>query len=173
VDKIIGHKIVENNVSLVWCKVCTKHVHKIREGIRGKALNDLEKYIQGSGFVTKHTVFRHITKSDVHQKAVKLEWLESGDHACQGNRVSPQHLQPLDRFVFGPLRTYFEQEDFCLSKMKFSHVADMTNLFCGAYYKACAISNATASFGKSGICPYERNTCVLKYKNTEITYYRA
>jgi hypothetical protein len=79
VGEIIGHQVDDNNqVTLVWCKWCAKHADKLRGGMQGQALNDFEKYVQGSEFVTKHTVVRHITQSNVHKKAVELEQLESG-----------------------------------------------------------------------------------------------
>ena len=48
-------------VTKVWCKVCAKHVDALRRSmeIRGKAKEDAMKFVQGTTFVTKHTVTRH------------------------------------------------------------------------------------------------------------------
>ena len=69
-------------------------------------------------------------------------------------------LQPLDRCVYGPLSTYFENEVDNFQKLYPSRriqMYDMGRLFTAAYTKACTISNATSAFKKCGIWPFNRN----------------
>lgn len=86
------------------------------------------------------------------------------DYAAENNVVMhsvPPHmthrLQPLDRTVYGPLSTYYEQE---VDKFQKSHpgrriqMTDMSKLFRSAYEKACSVKNAVAGFAKCGIHPY-------------------
>ena len=58
-------------------------------------------------------------------------------------------LQPLDRCVYGPLSTYFENEVDNFQKLYPSRriqMYDMGRLFTAAYTKACTISNAASAF---------------------------
>lgn len=80
VSEIIG-RVTETQtdqsekVVKIWCKVCAKHAHKVRCSLRGKALHDFERYVQGTEFITKHTVMRHISDSSAHKTAAELEKL--------------------------------------------------------------------------------------------------
>ena len=49
-------------VGKVVCKLCTTYYQEIRQdsSIKGQAKNEVVTYINGTNFVTKHSVFRHI-----------------------------------------------------------------------------------------------------------------
>ena len=60
-----GYEEVDGLVSLMWCKLCRKHIQKIarEDKIRGKALSDLQRIAAGTNFTSKHTATRHINGS--------------------------------------------------------------------------------------------------------------
>ncbi|XP_019852802.1 PREDICTED: uncharacterized protein LOC109582507 isoform X4 [Amphimedon queenslandica] len=72
------------------------------------------------------------------------------------------HLtQPLDKGIFGPLKTYWNQE--CLRFMsenpgRIVTEYDFNPLFSKAWYKAMSISNIMAAFKTTGIYPFNRNS---------------
>ena len=57
--KTINERVM---VTKIWCKVCRPYIDKIKadKRIRGKAQKDIEAYVTGSSYVTKHTATRHI-----------------------------------------------------------------------------------------------------------------
>eukprot|EP00117_Sycon_ciliatum_P008181 scpid79301/ scgid10997/ len=67
----IGHDVErvggKDMVTKVWCKLCAKHSDKIRSSsqLRGKALADMLKFVEGTNYVTKHAVTRHLSASKV------------------------------------------------------------------------------------------------------------
>ena len=79
VDNIIGYKTIEAGgctyVYYVWCKVCARNKSSIMQhpNCKGKVKDSLKKYIEGTNFVTKHTVTRHILIGEGHRIAVRLE----------------------------------------------------------------------------------------------------
>lgn len=50
-----GRKIVHK----VWCKLCARHSNKIRKDLKGRSQREVDKYIAGTGFITKYTITRH------------------------------------------------------------------------------------------------------------------
>ena len=61
-------------VNFVYCKVCTKNKDAISSdpSWKGEAKKALLSFVDGTNFVTKHTVFRHLT-SKAHSIAVEAE----------------------------------------------------------------------------------------------------
>ena len=57
----------------VWCKTCRENGDQIRMDVRvwRKVLNDIKKYIEGTDFVSKHTVTRHL-ESNTHRIGLEL-----------------------------------------------------------------------------------------------------
>ncbi len=51
-----------SKVVKMWCKVCSKHIDKIKiDGrIRGVARVDIQSFAEGTKFVSKHTAQRHL-----------------------------------------------------------------------------------------------------------------
>ena len=49
-------------INKVWCKVCAKHIANIIKDsrIRGLAQKETQKFVEGTSFITKHTVQRHL-----------------------------------------------------------------------------------------------------------------
>lgn len=58
-----GYYQENNQVTKVWCKLCSKHTEKILKdpSIRGQAKKDVEIYAKGTIYVTKHTITRHLS----------------------------------------------------------------------------------------------------------------
>lgn len=107
VGKTIGHETDRDGefVTKVWCKLCAKHSFKILGKLRGQAQIDFMKYVDGSEFVSRHTVFRHINNSAAHNSAVELEKLareagtsnsasESGQASASGSAGTRAGTQP-------------------------------------------------------------------------------
>ena len=65
-NAIIGHKKVERNektfVNFVWCKLCAKHKNIILSNpcCKGSARTAIESYINGTNFVSKWNIERHL-----------------------------------------------------------------------------------------------------------------
>lgn len=63
VEHIFGYEVDAdtNKVCKVWCKCCAKYSEKIRRDnrLRGKAKEDVLKFVEGTTFITKWTVKRH------------------------------------------------------------------------------------------------------------------
>ena len=76
VEPVIGYVEKDECVERIWCKLCAKHDRKVSASLRGKALVDFHKYVEGTKFVSKHTVMRHIKNSSAHLAAVEFEKLE-------------------------------------------------------------------------------------------------
>ncbi|KAK6171761.1 hypothetical protein SNE40_018194 [Patella caerulea] len=76
----IGVKTDTNgHLTSVWCKLCAKHCEQVIKDtkIRGQAKSDVQKYICGTDFITKHNVMRHLG-SAAHKTAIEYEKLCSG-----------------------------------------------------------------------------------------------
>ena len=78
VSHVIGHtsefdQLNREIVVKVWCKLCAKHSEKIRKELRGRSVGEVDKYINGTDFITKYTVTRHL-RSQVHQSSLG-KWL--------------------------------------------------------------------------------------------------
>ena len=75
---LIGYKTIQKKektyVNFVWCKVCAKHKNALKSNpaCQGQAKIALQKYIEGTNFVSKHTVNRHLT-SKAHSIALETE----------------------------------------------------------------------------------------------------
>ncbi|CAM1308543.1 Uncharacterised protein at_DN2367, partial [Pycnogonum litorale] len=61
----------------VYCKLCARHINKIRSKLRGKALKDVFRYVEGTNYVSKYTVARHLD-GDSHAAAMDFERLVAG-----------------------------------------------------------------------------------------------
>lgn len=55
---IIGANIENDEVVSVWCEVCARHADRLHidPNIKGQARKDLDVYIMGTNFVSKHNV---------------------------------------------------------------------------------------------------------------------
>ncbi|KAK6192681.1 hypothetical protein SNE40_004112 [Patella caerulea] len=89
-----GRQLVIN----IWCKICARHHEKISRSqhLRGKTLTEFEKYVVGTTFISKHTVFRHLN-SKTHKAAIYFEKLlgtgndeavDIADHASKSSSTS-------------------------------------------------------------------------------------
>ena len=79
VENKIGYQIggpTNSQVVKVWCKTCSKHQAKIKSDLKGKALRDIEKYIEGTTFVTKWNITRHL-ETKAHEIGIKGVFLHS------------------------------------------------------------------------------------------------
>jgi hypothetical protein len=62
-----------------WCRICAKHNKQIRAilgstgKLKGVFERGLKQFVEGTNFVTKHTVMRHIEKSDAHKIGLECE----------------------------------------------------------------------------------------------------
>lgn len=58
----IGYKVIEESdvsyVNFVWCKLCAKNKDCVSQGpsVKGASRNVADVFIEGTNFVTKHTV---------------------------------------------------------------------------------------------------------------------
>ena len=65
-SSVIGHKTIEKDnktfVNFVWCKLCTKHKVVIlsNPSCKGSARIAVQSYINGTNFVSKWTIDRHL-----------------------------------------------------------------------------------------------------------------
>ena len=63
---VISYKSVNEDgkelVTKIWCHTCARHFDKIKadQRIRGQAKNELKTYVDGTTFITKHNVTRHL-----------------------------------------------------------------------------------------------------------------
>ena len=62
-------------VCQVYCKICAKHSDKLRGDFRtrGKAGDEIFKFVQATDFVSKWTLQRHLNHSKTHERAVRYE----------------------------------------------------------------------------------------------------
>ena len=69
--------------------------------------------------------------------------------------------QPLDRAVFGPMKTYMNSacDAWCLSNPgRAISIYDMADLIREAWLKACTPNNIISGFKVSGVWPFEKHT---------------
>lgn len=98
---------------------------------------------------------------------VSHKYLPTLEYASDNNVIfislaphTTHRTQPLDRRVYGPLKTYFEQ---AVSVFQRSHVGriisqfDVAKLFGEAYLKAVSPQNAVRGFESTGIWPTNRH----------------
>ena len=67
-------------------------------------------------------------------------------------------LQPLDRTVYGPMSTFFEQATDAFQKKNPGRrvvTGDKAKLFGNAYLRACTMNNAISGFAACGIHTYD------------------
>ncbi|ELT90404.1 hypothetical protein CAPTEDRAFT_202281 [Capitella teleta] len=57
---VVGFEQERDKVVKVWCKTCARYSNQIRCELKGKALQDAERYIVGTSFVTKFSIQRHL-----------------------------------------------------------------------------------------------------------------
>ena len=105
VEHVIGNTVNDGLVTKVWCKLCAKHSLKIRSEVRGQAACDIDQYITGTNYVSKHTIQRHL-HSKVHATAEELERLQHGSlasstsHSHAGTlEMLQQNCQKIKRFL--------------------------------------------------------------------------
>ena len=62
----IGYKTAEvkgrTYISLAWCKICARHSDKVLKDhrLKGNAKQEFLKFVEGTRFITKHTITRHL-----------------------------------------------------------------------------------------------------------------
>ena len=77
-DGIIGYKTINEGqrvcVNFVWCKVCQRNENALFQhpNCKGPVKKSVKSYIEGTNFVSKHTVNRHL-ESEGHRIAVQIE----------------------------------------------------------------------------------------------------
>lgn len=74
VGHIISHEVKNDSlgratVTKIWCKLCARHSDKIHSEVKGRSREEIDSYIVGTQFITKHTVLRHLG-SRTHSSAV-------------------------------------------------------------------------------------------------------
>ena len=86
---IIGHKTIKENecdyVNFVWCRVCARNKDFLLQdpSCKGEMKIAVLSYVNGTNFVTKHSVTRHLT-GKIHAKAL--------DHEGKKNKVDRLNL---------------------------------------------------------------------------------
>ena len=83
-EEIIGFEVAGNNVVAVWCKLCSKHIEKIKADntLKGKA-KDALNYTKKVTFVKKGNVDRHLASAG-HRIALSNESI-SANKNVNGN----------------------------------------------------------------------------------------
>ncbi|XP_011858253.1 PREDICTED: uncharacterized protein LOC105555822 [Vollenhovia emeryi] len=131
-------------------------------------------WINGPKFLEWLRHFVDITRPNPEKKVILVMdnheyhiFLEALEYATQHNVIFvslPPHtthrMQPLDRCVYGPFKTYFEQ---AVSVFQRSHVGriisqyEVARLFGEAYLKTASAHNAIKEFESTGIWPTNRH----------------
>ena len=70
-EKLEGKKVV----NFVWCKICARYKETILSRLKGSVKVSALAFIDGTNFVTKHSVTRHLDgkPGTCHQIALELE----------------------------------------------------------------------------------------------------
>lgn len=78
-DGEIGYRTDGDFVEFVWWKTCAKHIQKIESDsrLKGRAKAEIHKFAEGTNYVTKHTVCRHLNNSLAHEVGLSYERLEN------------------------------------------------------------------------------------------------
>lgn len=131
-------------------------------------------WINGPKFLEWLRHFVEVTRPTPERKVILVmdnheshKYLGALEYASQNNVIFvslPPHtthrMQPLDRCVYGPLKTYFEQ---AVSVFQRSHVGriisqyEVARLFGDAYMRAASAQNAISGFKSTGIWPTNRH----------------
>lgn len=79
---VLGYKTREGEngeklIDVVWCRTCSKHVNKIKANSKQSGAADIDAFVQGTSFVTRYTILRHIDKSKGHKLGLEYEDLEN------------------------------------------------------------------------------------------------
>lgn len=131
-------------------------------------------WINGPTFLEWLRHFVEVTRPTPDRKVLLImdnheshKYLAALEYASQNNVVFvslPPHtthrMQPLDRCVYGPLKTYFEQ---AVSIFQRSHVGrvisqyEVARLFGEAYMRAASAQNAINGFKSTGVWPTDRH----------------
>lgn len=131
-------------------------------------------WINGPKFLEWLQHFVEVTRPTPEKKFILIldnheshKYVEALEYARDNNVIFvslPPHtthrMQPLDRCIYGPFKTYFEQE---ISTFQRSHVGriisqyDVASLVGKAYLKAATAQNAVQGFKSTGIWPTDRN----------------
>lgn len=131
-------------------------------------------WISGPTFLEWLQHFVGITRPTIEKKVILVmdnhtshKYLPALEYASENNVIfislaphTTHRTQPLDRCIYGPLKTYFEQ---AVSVFQRSHVGriisqfDVAKLFGEAYLKAASPQNAVRGFECTGIWPTNRH----------------
>lgn len=99
-------------------KLCAKDSNKLKVEVRGQAAKDIEKYIVGTNYVSKHTIQRHIG-GRCHSIAAELERLSvapgstataTGDTGSRPTPVLPASQPSIDTALHNQAREACVQE---------------------------------------------------------------
>ena len=73
-EEIIGFEVAGNIVVAVWCKLCSKHIEKIKADntLKGKAKEGALNYTKKVTFVKKGNIYRHLASAG-HKIALSNE----------------------------------------------------------------------------------------------------
>ena len=77
-DGVIGYKTVSIDnrefVNFVWCKVCARNKDALlhHPNCKGPVKKAIQAYVDGTNFVTKHNVHRHLN-GEGHRIALEIE----------------------------------------------------------------------------------------------------
>lgn len=131
-------------------------------------------WINGPVFLEWLRHFVEITRPTAEKKVILVmdnhqshKYLDALEYASQNNVIflslaphTTHKMQPLDRCVYGPLKTYFEQEISAFQRGNPGRIIsqyEVARLFGAAYMKAASTHNAVKGFLCSGIWPANRN----------------
>ena len=121
----------------------------------------LEFFVQQVKPTEQRPVLLLVDNHESHRAVAVLEYALAHHMVMMSVPPHTTHkLQPLDRTVYGPLSTYFEQAVDAFQKQNAGQRIQMTDIgriFGNAYMRACTIQNATSGFAKCGIHPYDMN----------------
>jgi hypothetical protein len=101
IDYVVETEAGKTYVVEVRCKLCSKHIDRLKgdDKVKGKITDEVEVYISGSKNVKKANVTRHLT-GKVHEAAMQYEKLlnpvPSRPSTCQegADHAGAPHAQP-------------------------------------------------------------------------------
>lgn len=95
VDNVIGYLSDRTEgkeiITKIWCKLCAKHYERVfaDDRIKGAAKNELKTYVEGTHFVTKHNVTRHLAS-----KVRIIIYLKSNRPNIKACDINPNIYRP-------------------------------------------------------------------------------
>ena len=99
-EEIIGYKSEcidgKTSVNFVYCKVCARNKEAISShpSCKGEARKSMLNYVNGTTFVTKHTVIRHLS-SRAHSIALESERSKPQEECILTHASSSGYSQPI------------------------------------------------------------------------------